>query len=401
MRDAAEAEIGAAGTGTGADAAAQYRALFVTLGSFSHINTQLLAALQSQCPDVEFETFSLSGQMRGDYPALLRCGLGALREYGLRGMGARARLRYRLFRNQAYIRWAAGLVQQRFAGRGFDFTVQTQSMFSAALPGCPNFVYTDHAARARLADEDQDGTGQPSAAWLDCERAIYEEAAHVFTFGPKIRDFLTGSYGIAPGKVSAIGAGASVRPAQPPQTAPERYGRRNILFVGVEWDRKGGPELAKAFARLRQRLPDATLTIIGCTPDIHLEGCRVLGRLPLEALEAHFHEASCFCMPSRVEPFGVVFLEAMQFGLPVVSTTAGDIGAIVRDGGTGRLAAPRDSAGLEQALYEVLADPGTCRSMGLAALERGRQFTWEAVARRIAAHAPGAASRPAAQELAW
>lgn len=401
MRDAVNAAEAEAGAEPGPAAGAAYRALFVTLGSFSHINAQLLKALQSQCPNVAFETFSVSQQMRREYPALLRCGLGALREYGLQGLRSRVKLRYRLFRNRTYFETAGRILQQRFAGRGFDFTVQTQSMFSTALPGCPNFVYTDHVARARLADEDQDGTGQPSGAWLDCERAIYEEAAHVFTFGPKIRDFLTGSYGISAGKVSAIGAGASVRPSQPPPTALERYGRRNILFVGVEWERKGGPELAEAFRRLRKRLPDAALTIIGCAPDIHLEGCRVLGRLPLDELEAHFREASCFCMPSRVEPFGVVFLEAMQFALPVVSTTAGDIGAIVRDGETGRLAAPRDSAGLEQALYEVLADPETCRSMGLAGLKRGQQFTWEAVARRIAAHAPGAASRPAAQELAW
>ncbi|WIY27743.1 glycosyltransferase family 4 protein [Parasedimentitalea psychrophila] len=378
-----------------------YRALFVTAGDFSHINAQMLQALQSEFPNVEFESFGVSERMQSEYPALFGCVLGTLREYGFSSLGSRALLRYRLFRSKAFFETVRRMLKRRFGDRGFDFTVQTQSLFSAALTGCPNFVYTDHVARARLADEDQDGTGQPSEVWLNCESEIYAEAEHVFTFGPKIRDFLLNDYGMAPGKVSAIGAGASVTPEREVDSSQERYGRRNILFVGVEWERKGGPELIKAFCQLRKTLPDATLTIIGCAPDVEVDGCQVIGRLPIAEMAEYFHRASCFCMPSRVEPFGVVFLEAMQFGLPVISTTVGDIGAIVQDGVTGRLVAPRNSAELAQALYQVLADPGTCREMGRAAQHRGRQFTWEAVVRRIAAHAPGAAERPAAEELRW
>ncbi len=375
------------------------RALFTTFGSFSHINVQLLDALGTEFPEVTFETFNVGEAMRSNYASLFRSLVNVPQEYGLGSFRSRSVLRYRLFRNRAFFRAAEELLQQRFGTQGFDFTVQTQSMFSAALPNCPNFVYTDHVARARLADEDQDGTGYPSQLWLDCERQIYEKAAHVFTFGPKIRNFLIEDYGIESGKVSAIGAGASVRPARPLNTSLDRYAHRNILFVGVEWERKGGPELVEAFVKLRQRLPEATLTIVGCSPEIDVDGCDVIGRLPLSEIEEYFHRATCFCMPSRVEPFGIVFLEAMQFGLPVVSTTVGDIGAIVKEGETGRLVSPKDSAGLAQALFQVLSDAKVCREMGIAGLERGESFTWEAVARRMMAQTP--AGGRAAEVLNW
>ncbi|CUH42206.1 glycosyltransferase family 4 protein [Ruegeria atlantica] len=377
------------------------RALFATFGRFSHINAQLLDALEMEFPEVTFETFNVGEAMRSNYAGMLSSLVNVPREYGVWSFRSRAVLRYRLFRNKAYFNTAEKLLQERFGDHRFNFTVQTQSMFSAALPNCPNFVYTDHVARARLADEDHEGTGYPSEPWLDCERRIYEKAAHVFTFGPKIRNFLIEDYGIAPNKVSAIGAGASVRPAHPLNTSLDRYGRRNILFVGVEWDRKGGPELIEAFVKVRQSLPDVTLTIVGCSPEIDIEGCEVVGRLPLSEIEGYFRRASCFCMPSRVEPFGIVFLEAMQFGLPIVSTTAGDIGAIVRNGETGWLVAPKDGAGLAQALFQVLVSAETCREMGLAGLERGESFTWGGVARRLMAYTLAGREGSAAMEVNW
>ena len=79
----------------------------------------------------------------------------------------------------------------------------------------------------------------------------------------------------------------------------------------------------------------------------------------------------------------------MQFGLPVVATDVGDIGAIVAEGRTGRTARAGDVDALTEALFETLRDPDRCRTMGQAAIERAKQFTWDEVARRILAHVPG------------
>nr|WP_240989164.1 glycosyltransferase family 4 protein [Salipiger mangrovisoli] len=191
-------------------------------------------------------------------------------------------------------------------------------------------------------------------------------------------------------------------PKHPVELSPERFARRRILFVGVDWERKGGPELVEAFKLLRERLPDATLTIIGCSPDVQVEGVEALGRLPLEQVAEHFHQSSCFCMPSRLEPFGVVFVEAMQFGLPVVSTDVGDIGSIVVEGETGHVVPARDPAALAEALFQTLAMPDRALRLGTASKTRAAQFTWDAVARRIASHFPGEPALAQAElEVAW
>jgi len=362
------------------------RALFVTRGSFSHINAQLEAALRRVRPDLEIQSFDVTQALKTDRMAQLRCLLGVQREYGLSSWRSRDTARYRVMRSQSYYREARALLRRRFAGENFAFTLQTQSLINAALPGTPNFVYTDHVARASCG-EMQAALSEPSAGWWAREREIYDEAAHVFTFGPKIRNMLTTGYGIPASKTSAIGAGASVVPKRPVDETLTRYAARNIVFVGIDWERKGGPELVAAFRALRRRLPDATLTIIGCRPEVTEPGVTVLGRLPLAEVEEHYHAASCFCMPSRLEPFGIVFIEAMQFGLPVVATDVSDIGAIVAAGETGRLAAPGDTAALAQALYDTLRDPTQCQAMGRASRRRATQFTWDAVARRILARA--------------
>ena len=382
-----------------AAAPARAAALFVTRGGFSHINAQLLDALRRVRPDIAFEEIDLARELLRRPAALARCLLGAAGEYGVGSFRSRGLLRHRLVRSRAHHGAVARLLRRRFAGRRFAFTLQTQSLFDAGHEGCPHFIYTDHVAQAW--GHGPGGSGPPSDGWLDLEARTYRRARHVFTFGPRIRDLLIEGYGTAPERTSAIGAGASVVPQTPPDTSVERYGRRNVLFVGVEWERKGGPELVAAFERVRERLPDATLTIVGCAPPIDVPGCRVLGRLPLNELERHFQAASCFCMPSRLEPFGVVYLEAMHFALPVVATEVGDVGAIVRHGETGRMTPPGDVDALARALEETLADPRRARTMGLAGLARAQAFTWEAVARRIAAHLPGGDGTAGGAEVPW
>ncbi|WP_353471272.1 glycosyltransferase [Salipiger sp. H15] len=373
----------------------------MTRGSFSHINAQLEAALRRVRPEIDLDVIDVAKVFKDDMLGQLRCLLGVQREYGLSSWSSKDMLRYRLSRSQAYYQAVSGVVRDRFDPGDYDFTLQTQSLVNAALPGVPNFVYTDHVARAGMSSL-QGQFGAPSRGWFDCEGEIYAQARHVFTFGPKIRRMLIEQYGLAPEKATAIGAGASVLPSTPVEMTAARFARRRILFVGVDWERKGGPELVEAFKLLRERLADATLTIIGCSPDVQVEGVEVLGRLPLDQVARHFHEASCFCMPSRLEPFGVVFVEAMQFGLPVVSTDVGDIGSIVVEGKTGHVVPARNAAALSEALFQTLAIPDRALRLGIAAKDRAAQFTWDAVARRIASHFPGEPASAAAElEVTW
>ena len=347
-------------------------------------NENLLAALRAARPDVALDELGVAAAVRRSPGALARVLAGAALEYGPGLFASRARLRYGFMRSGAMDRTARALVRRRAGAqaRGLAFTLQTQSLFNAALPGVPNYVYTDHAALQTAAE----GRAGPSEAWRRAERAIYHDAAHVFTFGSPTRDALVDGYGVPPDRVSVVGGG--VRLPATVEAGPEAYGRRRVLFVGVEWERKGGPELLAAFRALRRRMPDATLTVAGCAPEIRDEGCEVLGRLPREAVDDLYRACSCFCMPSRVEPYGLVYAEAMSHARPVVATTVGAVRDIVADGETGHLVPPGDVDALAGALERVLGDPAHARALGLAGRARAGRFTWPAVAEAIAGRLP-------------
>lgn len=361
------------------------RVLFVRLGSFSHVNASLLAALRRARPDLVFEDFDLRAAMPGNSLAFRKCVLGGIAEYGPGSLRSRSRLRFCVMRSAAYFNTARRLILQRAAKADYAFTVQTQTLFNAATGRCPNLIYTDHASRAREASGWDEGLGEPSARWLALESGIYRDASHVFTFGSRVRGVLVDRYGMSPDRVSCAGTGANVRCESGPDFGLDRYRRRSILFAGIEWERKGGPDLLAAFRLLRRRMPDARLTIVGCTPPEAegVENCVSVGRVTIAELARHYEAASCLCVPSRHEPFGNVFVEAGHFGLPVVATRIGEIADVVHDGVNGYRVPVCDPAALAEALWQVLHDPEQARRMGQAGQGLTRDYNWDTVAARI------------------
>lgn len=369
---------------------AKGRALFVRRAKFSHVNQSLLSALRRQRPDIQFDDVDLDDLIPAKSPAFLGCIMGAVAEYGPSCLRNRNRLRFSVLRSRAYYRLSQRLIRERSLSGDYLFTVQTQSLFNAANGRVPNLIYTDHAALAREASQWDEGLGEPSPAWLELEAEIYADAAHVFTFGNRVRRVLIERYGMPEERVTCAGTGANVMPDTPPDLSPARYAGRSILFAGIEWERKGGPDLLAAFRILRSRLPDATLTVLGCSPPEAqgIPGCRALGRLPLPDLARHYRDASCFCVPSRHEPFGNVFVEAGHFGLPVVATRVGEIGDVVHDGRNGYRVPPGDPTALADALWQVLHDPKAASRMGQAGTVITADYTWDKVAEKMLAQAP-------------
>ncbi|MGQ0678384.1 MAG: glycosyltransferase family 4 protein [Actinomycetota bacterium] len=101
----------------------------------------------------------------------------------------------------------------------------------------------------------------------------------------------------------------------------------HLLFIGKDWQRKGGDLLVSAFGIVKRSRPEATLTVIGCSPEIKLDGVEVLGFLRQDVPEqaAAFHraltKATIFCMPSAWESTGLVYFEAALYGLPTIMLT--------------------------------------------------------------------------------
>jgi glycosyltransferase involved in cell wall biosynthesis len=275
-----------------------------------------------------------------------------------------------------------------------DVTLQYGGTFGVpAAVGVPSFLYCDsHTLLSR--SEAKSWGAQMTAAQLDAavaeQRRVYESAAGIFTFSEYVRQSFLRDYRLAPERVITVHAGPNFDPESiaPPTRGLDAAHAPTILFVGREFDRKGGPVLLEAFRRVRAAVPNAKLLIAGPkTLDVQEPGVEFLGYLqksePAEAarLAAAFADADVFCLPTRHEPFGIVVLEAMFNGLPVVATDIWAIPEMVVDGETGFTVARDDAVVLADRLVRLLSQPDVARRLGDAGRVRAHErFTWNKVA---------------------
>lgn len=265
----------------------------------------------------------------------------------------------------------------------FAFTFQTQSIFDASTPGLPHFVFTDHAHLANLHYPAFPQEELLPARWTELETEIYQHASHVFVMSDHVRDTLGNDYGLPPSRVTTVHGGSNVDPSPAPLQNGD-YGNRTVVFVGVDWERKGGPVLEQAFVKVHAELPDARLIVVGCRPELGRSWCEEIGRVPPDEVKGHLLRSSVFCLPTRIEPFGVAVIEAFAQRLPAVVSNVGAMPALVRHGESGLVVPPDDADALAVALRELLTDPAKCRRFGEAAYrDVSERFSWEAVGRKL------------------
>ena len=163
---------------------------------------------------------------------------------------------------------------------------------------------------------------------------------------------------------------------------PKSFPKNGAVILGVgRWAAaekyKGADDLILATAKLRTQNPNISLVLVGTGDDLarlkalanaHNLGVavRFLEDLPRNELIACYAHCDIFALPSTGEGFGLVFLEAMALGKPVIGVASGGTLDIIRDGRNGILVPPpkSDPSGLENALARLLADPALRQSMG-------------------------------------
>ncbi len=167
--------------------------------------------------------------------------------------------------------------------------------------------------------------------------------------------------------------------------SPGRAHPPRLLFVGVLRESKGVSVLIDACRQLRLRGLDFHLDLMGEARETSYERqlresivqagledqISLLGRRTGESKWETYRRATIFCFPTffKAETFGIVLIEAMQFGLPVVATRWRGVASVVDDGVTGYLVPTRDSRALADKLEFLIRNPAQAREMGA----RGRQ----------------------------
>ena len=215
------------------------------------------------------------------------------------------------------------------------------------------------------------------------DRAFARPARRLIAISDAVRRFLERA-GHDPSKLTTIRYGLDELPAAPSQPTPAAAGvppeAPLALAVGRLIEQKDHATVLRAFARVRATLPDARLAILGSGP-LEAETRRLAAELGLEDavtmpgrtdIRDWLERADVFVHSSRWEGFGIVLLEAMLAGLPVVATRVSAVPEVVADGETGLLVEPGDDTGLAEALGALLSDRARAAALGKSGLERAR-----------------------------
>ena len=271
----------------------------------------------------------------------------------------------------------------------------------------PFFVYYDSSWDALIAATESPGryasmrglTTSNMYARRDHQLAIYEQATGVFAFSRWLARCLVEQSGVSPEKIHVIYPGAVAGRKQigvsreRAERAERGLPRRSVLCVGRNYGisdfyRKGIDLVVDALGVLRREYdPQMTLTLAGPSewplPGGPPEGVNFLGIVTPQEVAKLYDTHDVFVMPSRMEPFGLVFAEALSKGMPVVARNAYAMPEMITPGISGALIDHDDPHELAAAIAGVLADDEIYKQCAVRAPQIASYFSWDRTAREM------------------
>lgn len=186
-------------------------------------------------------------------------------------------------------------------------------------------------------------------------RGIFERSAGIVAWSDWAALSLVRDYGVESSRVKIVHPGASAGFFQIPRESSTLPRKPRILFVGGDFERKGGRDLLAAYASIRS---SADLTIVTESEFEVPKGIEVLRGLKpgTPELFAAFASADLFCLPTKGDCTPVVLAEAQAAGLPVVTTSVGSNRDTIAHGATGFIVEPGDRQALEEYLGVLVVD---------------------------------------------
>ena len=230
---------------------------------------------------------------------------------------------------------------------------------------------------------------------LPLERRLSECSAGLVACSHSVADHIAERVGVARDRVTTVlnGVDADLFASGNRQASRLRLAipqnRVAIGLVGRISEQKGQEEFLRAAAIVRGQFPAALFLVIGSADDPALltqakDLVAVLGLDDCVRFTGHvtdmpdvYAALDIVAAPSRWEGFGLMLVEAMAAGKPIVATRVGAIPEVCVDRETALLVPPRDPAALAAALLDVLQDPDMGRALGEAGIRRAAAFSWQ------------------------
>lgn len=213
----------------------------------------------------------------------------------------------------------------------------------------------------------------------EMQKYFYDHAVGIFTMSHWLHDYLRRGYG---DKVHFAGGGINLNADL--IDVSRRRGNK-ILFVGKDFERKNGPLVLEAFSIAKEIRPDIELYIAGptnlgidSTPGVHN-----LGRLTFDELAAYFNLCDIFCMPSKFEAYGIVFPEALSFGLPCIGRDAFEMPHFIEDGVTGYILKKENPYVLSELMLNLLENDEIKNNVRDRREFYLNEYSWDTVAKRM------------------
>ena len=207
----------------------------------------------------------------------------------------------------------------------------------------------------------------------------YYASAGIFCMGEWFRKFLIDK-GIPKEKIYAVGAGINLDATK--INTSKKAGNK-ILFVGRDFERKNGPLVVDAFKLAKNKRADIELYIAGPAPREEIEGVHWLGDVPTDKLSDYFNLCDIFCMPSKFEAYGIVFIEALTYGLPCIGRNAFEMPYLIEDGKTGYILNEENADDLSRLMIKLLDNKEIKENVNERRQEYLEKYSWDAVAKRM------------------
>jgi glycosyltransferase involved in cell wall biosynthesis len=229
---------------------------------------------------------------------------------------------------------------------------------------------------------------------IELDQKAFQKASHCMLASEWNKNSAIKDYGIGAERISVVPCGANMDFIPATSDLPTGTTPISLLFLGVEWDRKGGDIVLDAFRILQKHGMDAQLNIIGCVPPHDVSKEKEITIIPfldknskedLQKLHSLFLETTILFLPTRAECAGIVFSEASAYGIPSVTTDTGGVTTYIKDGING-FALPFEADATEYAekILHILADLKKNPQLKLSSRKMYDEYlNWEAWGREF------------------